>query len=321
MQDLKTTITTQLSSQIPSCEEHDRQELDRQEHDRQEIDRQEHDRKEIDRQELDRKELDRRQRVYCERQIDRENAIEGNLHKIDGYDCPLCLNRGYISQLEDYNGCYSIMMRFCSCRSIRGVLATLRKNGLDGVMERYTLERFTTAEPWQRSVLTAAETYLAEFVAAGERERPWFFFGGTSGCGKTHVCTALSVELTRRGTPLCYMLWRDEATRLKGCMSDGSYTAEVNRFKTAPLLYVDDLFKTGRGEGQHRQRPTAADLNLAFEIINARYVSRKPTIISSESTLPEIIHFDAAIGGRVKEMCGRFCLNLGEDRGKNWRVR
>lgn len=295
MQNVNAMLSTQPLSQIPSCEA-------------------------LCGEEVDCEELRRRQKAYCERQINRENAMEGSLHKIDGYDCPLCRNRGYTSELEDYNGSYSIMMRFCSCRSIREVLSTLRKNGLDGVMERYTLERFTTDKPWQRSVLTAAETYLAEFAAAKEREQPWFFFGGTSGCGKTHICTAISVELTRKGTPLCYMLWRDEATRLKGCMSDGTYAAEVNRFKTAPLLYVDDLFKTGRGEGQHRQRPSAADLNLAFEILNARYVSRKPTVISSESTLTEIIGFDPAIGGRVKEMCGRFVINLAEDSGKNHRL-
>lgn len=268
----------------------------------------------------EREALRQAQLVYCQRQIHRENAMEGNLHRMDGYECPLCRNRGYISELEDYNGSYSIMMRFCSCRSVRNTLALLKKNGLDGVMERYTLARFEADQPWQRSVLTAAETYLTEFSEAEERERPWFFFGGTSGCGKTHICTAISVELTRRGVPLCYMLWRDEATRLKGCMSDGSYAAEVGRFKTAPLLYIDDLFKTGRGEGQHRQRPSAADLNLAFEILNARYVSRRPTVISSESLLKEIIGFDAAIGGRIKEMCGRFCLNVGEDGGRNHRL-
>lgn len=291
MQNLNAMLSTQPLSLTPSCEAEDREEMRR------------------------------RQKVYCERQIARENAMEGHLQEIDGYDCPLCLNRGYTSELEDYRGSYSIMMRFCACRSVRQTLATLRKNGLDGVMEQYTLARYEAHQPWQRSVLTAAETYLEAFSGAEERERPWFFFGGASGCGKTHICTALSVELTRRGVPLCYMLWRDEATRLKGCMSDGTYAAEISRFKTAPLLYIDDLFKTGRGEGQHRQRPTAADLNLAFEILNARYVSRRPTVISSESTLPELVSFDAAIGGRVKEMCGRFVLNLSEDGSRNWRLR
>ena len=150
---------------------------------------------------------------------------------------------------------------------------------------------------------------------------PWFFFGGRSGCGKTHVCTALSVELTKAGTPMRYMLWRDEATRLKLGMTEGGYIEGVNRLKTVPLLYIDDLFKTGRGESQRRQRPSAADLNLAFEVLNARYISRRPTIISSESTLTEIADFDSAIGGRIRERCGRFVINIGEDGGRNYRMR
>ena len=259
-----------------------------------------------------------RQRQYRERQAARENAAEGQLHLADGYDCPLCRNRGYISVVEEYRGFYDVAMRLCSCRQVRKTLKTLRRNGLDRLAETYTLDNFIVSQPWQRTILSRAEGYLAAFARG---ERPWFFFGGTSGCGKTHICTALAITLLREGHAMRYMLWRDEAARIKGSMSDGGYAAEVDKLKKTPLLYIDDLFKTGRGESQHRQRPTPADLNLAFEILNYRYNTRRPTIISSESLLQEIIGFDDAIGGRIKEMCGEFFLNIAEDRAKNYRLR
>ena len=259
-----------------------------------------------------------RQKAFCERQIAKENATPGTLHLLDGYDCPLCLNRGHTSELEDYGGNYNIMLRFCACRRVRENLATLRRNGLDRLAETCTLESYKVTEPWQETVMERAKAYLG---AMRRGEKPWFFFGGASGCGKTHICTALAVMLLREGHPMQYMLWRDESTRIKGLVNDSAYAREVEKFKRVPLLYIDDLFKTGRSESQSRQRPTAADINLAFEIISARYNYRLPTIISSESLLSEIYDFDQAVCGRIKEMCGRFYLNIRDDGAKNYRMR
>ena len=265
------------------------------------------------------READRADRkALYEMQIAKENATPGVLHLRDGYDCPICLNRGYTCELECNGGCYDVAMRLCACRRVRENLATLRRNGLDRLAETCTLESYRITAPWQETVLGQAKAYLG---AMRRGERPWFFFGGTSGCGKTHICTALAVTLLREGLPMQYMLWRDESTRIKGLVNDAAYTKEAEKFKKAPLLYIDDLFKTGRSESQRRQRPTGADINLAFEIISARYNARLPTIISSESLLREIIAFDEAIGGRIKEMCGQFHLDIAEDNAKNYRLK
>ena len=66
------------------------------------------------------------------------------------------------------------------------------------------------------------------------------------------------------------------------------------------MLYIDDLFKGN---------VTGADLNLAFQLINARYNDRKLiTILSSELTLSEIIEQDEALGGRIYERARGFVL-------------
>jgi DNA replication protein DnaC len=85
-------------------------------------------------------------------------------------------------------------------------------------------------------------------------------------------------------------------------------------------LYIDDLFKTGRVAGKTAQMPTEADINLAFEIINSRAIQRKPTIISSESNLFDLIQIDEAIGGRIKQRCGEYYLNIGSKNTKNYRM-
>jgi hypothetical protein len=70
-----------------------------------------------------------------------------------------------------------------------------------------------------------------------------------------------------------------------------------------------------------KQRPTRADVNLAFEIINARGAANKITIISSECTLTDLIDIDEAVGGRIKQKCGAHCWSIDPDRSKNYRLR
>ena len=51
--------------------------------------------------------------------------------------------------------------------------------------------------------------------------------------------------------------------------------------------------------------PTAADVNLAYEIINYRYNNRdKITIISTELTIGGLCEIDEALGGRIRQRAG-----------------
>ena len=76
----------------------------------------------------------------------------------------------------------------------------------------------------------------------------------------------------------------------------------IDRFKKAEVLYIDDLFKTGRNPDGSEPKPTAADINAAFEIINYRYNNPALlTIISSELNEDELLDIDEAVGGRIFE--------------------
>ena len=88
-------------------------------------------------------------------------------------------------------------------------------------------------------------------------------------------------------------------------------------WKKAEVLYIDDLFKTEQGKN-----PTTADINVAFEILNYRY--RNPqliTLISSEKTIQELVRIDEAVGSRIFEMSRDFCVNIGKDIKKNYRLK
>lgn len=249
-----------------------------------------------------------------QRLCDRENAREGRLHLKDGYSCSLCKNKGYTLRSVFYNGRYQEEQVTCRCDPIRTSLRELKRIGLERVVDSYTLEKYIVNTPWRETIKKTAEHYLTDDNAM------WLYFGGNSGCGKSHICTAIAVQLLYRGNKLYYMRWREDSTELKQTLTDGSaYQQKISAIKEADILYIDDLFKTGRSTGQQKQMPTAADINLAFDILNARYVSRKRTIISSECSVVDLLTIDEAIGGRVKELCGHYILQA-DGKEKDFRI-
>lgn len=243
-----------------------------------------------------------------------ENEKEGKLHLSDGYNCPKCKNRGMFSepyfylfwQLGSYN---------CSCLKIRKAINEFKRNGLSRMVEKYTFSSYNACEEWQKVILNKAKSYIKE------AREPWFFFGGVSGCGKTHICTAITANLLKSGEKLHYMQWEKESKRLKQQINDyKAYYKIMDDIENCDILYIDDLFKCGRSEQGRALQPSSADINLAFEIINSRYMSGKRVIISSELTLGDIGQLDSAIAGRIKECAGEYIIKA-EGNNKNYRLR
>lgn len=252
----------------------------------------------------------------AQKMADRVNAQEGRL---TGYDCPACRNKGFVEYVINTTEqlgypSYTTGSRECVCMAIRRSKWLLKKSGLADLAERCTFDTYKATEPWQVYIRNRAEGFLEKAMSGSGRG---FFIGGQTGCGKTHICTALTVSLINSGKSARYMLWTDEAARLKACVNDDQYASLMWPLKAVGVLYIDDLFKPTGASGQ----PTQADIRLAYELINYRYNStNKVTIISSERTTGELCEIDEAIGGRIVEKSGQYCINIARDRAKNWRL-
>lgn len=259
-----------------------------------------------------------RDKKRCEWLCETENNKQGNLNEYDGHNCEVCKNKGYLFKPNLYLGTYDVVQSPCKCQKVRKAIRALNRSGLADVVHDFTFDKYVDTEDWQKGVKDKAKRYLTSLA---ECDYGWFFFGGATGSGKTHICTAVSISLLKQGKEIKYMLWRDDASRLKAMVNDEEYVDEIQKYKTVDVLYIDDLFKTGKSEKQGAQRPTQGDINLAFEILNARYIQKKPTIISSESTLVDLIDIDEAIAGRIKQRSGDYCINIAPDRNKNYRLK
>lgn len=243
------------------------------------------------------------------------NASPGDMHEVDGYECEICHNKGMIMYAKQVSDTYwTTSCVPCKCMKTRKTIRRMLRSGLKDIIKDYTFAKYEATAEWQRKLKEAAEHYAKE-------PSGWFFVGGQSGSGKTHLCTAICREFLLEGKEVLYMLWRDEVVKLNNVVNDGEeYARLINPYKTCEVLYIDDLFKTGIGRDGTKQRPTGADVNRAFEILNYRYNNPDLlTIISSECTVDDIIDIDEATGGRIFERAKAFSLN--PDRSKNYRLK
>ena len=247
----------------------------------------------------------------CRRRCESNNKIQGTL---EGYNCTECNNNGFTYEprfIEGYGWQETAVV--CNCMKIRNVLKRLKKSGLEDAIHK-KFDTYVTDTEWRVQLKGMVLNWL-------KQEGSWLYIGGATGSGKTHLCVAAMLKLLKQGKEVYYMLWRKDAPKLKSVVNDvDAYEKMMSELMNVDVLYIDDLFKTGRTETGASQKPTVADINLAFEIINHRYVTNKVTVITSECVMSELIDIDQALAGRIVEKAGPYCVSL-KGKDKDWRLK
>lgn len=233
-----------------------------------------------------------------ENKVDSYNEMVGSL---TGFDCPICKNKGSTAYLRD--GIFTT--KDCVCLNKRRSLKRMEESGLKPVLEAYTFDNYETPDSWQKTALQKALSFALN-------PNGWFVIAGSPGTGKTHLCTAICGTLLDQNKSIRYMLWREEAPKLKSLVTDTeNYQKLMQDYKTCDVLYIDDFWKGS---------VTDADINLSFELLNSRYNDRsKITILSGEKTVEEMLDIDEAIGSRIYERSKGNLIKTPE--GKNYRLR
>lgn len=245
---------------------------------------------------------------YEQERAKRYNATPGDLQ---GFDCQECMNRGKFLAVNDDG--YSTI-RFCKCIKMRKNLKRMQNSGAIELIERCTLDNFIITQEWQKEPKAKAGKYIKE------QSTNWFFIGGQTGAGKTHICTAILKSYFERGSAGLYIMWRPEARKLThASFSQANEVGErLDKLSSIPVLYIDDLFKT---DTDTSARPERREIELAFEIINTRYNRNLTTIISSEFMMPELAGISQAIAGRIVEKCSReYVIDIAPEKGRNYRL-
>lgn len=230
-------------------------------------------------------------------------SLNDEVGSLQGYECKACKNKGVIYFFEDGR----IVTKDCKCRNTRRCIGEMKKSGLEKSISDYTFDSYIATQDWQLTIKNTAMKY-ATSVSSN-----WFLIAGQSGCGKTHICTAICRKLLLDGVAVRYIPWVDTVNQLKAVSMDAEKrNAIMDEIKKAEFLYVDDLYKLSA---------TEADKKIAFEIFNYRIINKLPTMTSTEYSFDKLNDFDEAIAGRLTDQAGEFCMFIGKDRNKNYRYR
>lgn len=224
----------------------------------------------------------------------------------EGLDCPVCGNHEYTWVVRDGQR----FCRECECKKQRDSMARIRKSGLSEQMQRCTFDLYQTPHEWQKT----AKALVMQFVR--DKNRGWLLLSGQPGCGKSHLCTAAAGKFLYAGAEVRYIRWAEDSLLLKACANEETeYTRRISPLKTCKVLYIDDFWKTQQG-----QRPSPADVRLAFELLDYRYCNRGLiTILSTERSIFELLEIDTATGSRIYEMTEGYRVDFAGTE-KNWRL-
>ena len=104
---------------------------------------------------------------------------------------------------------------------------------------------------------------------------------GGYGAGKTHLAAAIANYNVELGRPAMFVVVPDLLDHLRaafGPTSDSGVDERLETIRETPLLVLDDL-------GAHHSTPWAQE--KLFQILNHRYNSRMPTVITTNQRLEE----------------------------------
>jgi len=110
----------------------------------------------------------------------------------------------------------------------------------------------------------------------------WLVLLGGYGCGKTHLAAAIANEQVQQGRTALLVVVPDLLDHLRAAFSPTSTTTfdvRFNELRDAPVLILDDF-------GAHSSTPWAQE--KLYQILNYRYNSRLPTVITTNLRLEDI---------------------------------
>lgn len=183
------------------------------------------------------------------------------------YECDKCADSGYVDG------------HMCDCMKRALVLAGYESSGISELMKTQSFDNFSLDYYKQSAknfdmmsksfdrVKAFAENFTADSYSN------FIFIGGT-GLGKTHLSTAVAKAVIDKCFDVLYvtstgMIADFEQKKFGGAEKD---LVDTSRYYSSDLLIIDDL---------GTEMSTQFSISCIYEIINARIISRKSTIIST----------------------------------------
>ena len=142
---------------------------------------------------------------------------------------------------------------------------------IDGRFNESTFDKYIVNDE-NRKAYTIAKNYVLKFDEMFKRHKGLLFYGDT-GTGKTFLASCIANELLKMRIPIIVT----SILRLTSATGPFSREAEeqqvfLEKMNQARVLFIDDL---------GTERTTDYKMEQVFEVINSRYGSKRPMIITT----------------------------------------
>ena len=138
-----------------------------------------------------------------------------------------------------------------------------------------------------------------------EQNNIGLFLYGTTGTAKTYYASCIANELRKRGK---YVLIGTAPEMIRYFTQDyGKNDEAIRQIKSYSLVIIDDI---------GMEKPTDKDLSVLNEIVDLRYLAKKPLIVTSNLTLEEMRENTGLYGDRITSRLDEICIQIrltGED--------
>ena len=186
------------------------------------------------------------------------------------FSCTKCNDSGYVG------------IDMCSCMKREMAEAALEASGIGRLgrsqnfdsfrLDYYTGEGLEDAKVAYRELKSFAENFNRN------SEDSWLLIGDT-GLGKTHLSTAVALEVISRGFEVTYETMQTLMDDFSENQFRGGDHENVRKYYDADLLIVDDLGS---------ELTNQFTVSVLYNLINRRANKQKPTIFSTNLTQKEL---------------------------------
>jgi len=188
------------------------------------------------------------------------------------YECDKCMDTGYASG------------RMCTCMKSALAMARLEVSGLGNLVKTQRFDTFSDEyySGDDRVSISTNRDKLKKFAEnfSGTDAKNWLLIGPT-GLGKTHLSSAVAVEVINRGFDVVYVT----ASEMFAVFQRQSFYDVKDRdgserqYFDADLLIIDDL---------GTELTNQFTVSCLYNLINSRIISGRSTIINTNLTTAEL---------------------------------
>lgn len=244
-------------------------------------------------------------------------------HQENDYECPKCKdNLGWLEKRPVEIGTLTYHTDYwveCSCAQRRLISKLFAFSEITPQMQSRNFESFKIINRPEcvASAYETAKQYLEDFEENQGTQENSIFLGGNPGSGKTHLLLAIANRLIERGVAVLYFPFVEGLDELRSEIRENGpgYQKKLERLQRAPVLFIDDLYKSKKGD-----EPTKYEVKFLFSVVNYRYLNHLPLMISSELTIDQVLFWDDAIGSRIAQICRKSTVHLTEGKSLNYRL-